>query len=236
MGRFSAPALLMLILGLLLVRRLPSYGHTNNLHAEEVCADFRKGTYPGSAWTFDDCVVVWELYVRNVPAERRGRMPHVDTWRQTASELRRVGSPCLVASEPTRDGAGSSTIRHIATWIFAEEMGCDWVTPDWGKKLVLGGNGTVLYCHRIATLAEMNLAKSINEKQAMREKTRSMNQCSIIDFLAYFQFDVPSVDLPEKGTAEVIQARLWCGLWNLIGSGSELIVDYCATTAEAPVT
>ncbi|CAN0267296.1 unnamed protein product [Laminaria digitata] len=95
-------------------------------------------------------------------------MPHVDTWRQTASELRRVGSPCLVASDHVSDGAGSSAIRHIATWTFAEEVGCDWVTPHWDKKAVPGGNGAVLYCHRTATTAEMDLAKSNKEMRAMR--------------------------------------------------------------------
>ncbi|CAM9532516.1 unnamed protein product, partial [Laminaria digitata] len=172
----------------------------------EACADFRTGYYPGSAWTFDDCVDVWKRYARTTSPDLRGRLPHVDTWRQTASELRRVGSPCLVASDPTSDGAGSSTIRHIATWIFADEMGCDWVTPDWGKKRVDGGNGTVLYCHRIATAAELEFAKTIKDLRAMRQELRAMRQCSVIDFLAYFQFDVPSVDLPEKGTVEIIQA------------------------------
>ena len=212
MGHLRAEALLVLLLGLRLLQSLPSYDQANNRSAEEACADYRTTTYPGSAWTFDDCVDVWKRYAPTVPDDLWRRLPHVDAWKQTALELRRVGCPCLVASHATADGAGSSTIRHIATWIFAEEMGCDWVTPDWGKKTVPGGNGTVHYCHRIATAAEMDFAKSIKNKRTMRQELRAMRQCSVIDFLVYFQFDVPSVNLPEKGTVEVLQARVSCGL------------------------
>lgn len=206
--RFRVAAMSMFLLGLLLIGPPRSYGYADNLKAEDACADFKGRTYQSSSWTFGDCAAVWKRYSPTVPPGLRGRLPHVDTWRQTASELRRVGSPCLVKSDPTSDGAGSSTIRHIATWIFAVEMGCDWVTPDWGKVPVAGGNGTVLYCHRIATAAEMGLAKSIKQKLVMRQELRAMRQCSAIDFLAYFHFDVPSVTLPNKETVEIMQASL----------------------------
>lgn len=200
MKRFHPEALLVLPLGLLLLRSLPSYGQRNDiLQPEEACADFAGGGYPGSSWTLDNCIDVWTRYARTVPSGLQRRLNDVDIWREAASELRRVGSPCLVASEPTSDGAGSSTIRHLATWIFAEEMGCDWVTPDWGKKPVDGGNGTVMYCHRTATTQEMDLSKPNAELQALR-------RCSVIDWLAYFQFDVPSVGRPEGGETKVIQA------------------------------
>lgn len=200
MKRFHPAALLVLPLGLLLLRSLPSYGQRNDvLQPEEACADFAGGGYPGSSWTMDNCIDVWTRYARTVPSGLQRRLNDVDIWREAASELRRVGSPCLVASEPTSDGAGSSTIRHLATWIFAEEMGCDWVTPDWGKRPVDGGNGTVMYCHRTATTQEMDLSKPNAELQALR-------RCSVIDWLAYFQFDVPSVSRPEGGETKVIKA------------------------------
>eukprot|EP00904_Undaria_pinnatifida_P013653 jgi/Undpi1/9418/HiC_scaffold_27.g11875.m1 len=191
MGRFQPAALLVLPVGLLLLRFLPSSGQINAvLQPEEACADFAAGSYPGSSWTLDHCIDVWTRFARTVPNGLQRRLTDVDIWSEAASELRRVGSPCLVASEPTSDGAGSSTIRHLATWIFAEEMGCDWVTPDWGKKHVDGGNGTVMYCHRTATTQEMDLTKPSAELQSLR-------RCAIIDWLAYFQFSVPSVTMPE---------------------------------------
>lgn len=163
--------------------------------------DFAAGSYPDSSWTLDACIDVWTRYARTVPSGLQRRLPHVDIWRKAASELRRVGSPCLVASEPTSDGAGSSTVRHLATWIFAEEMGCDWVTPDWGKKHVDGGNGTVVYCHRTATTQEMDLSKPNKELRVLR-------RCAVIDWLAYFQFNVPSVSRPIEGKIKVIQASV----------------------------
>lgn len=201
MGRFQLAARFMLHLALLLLQPLPSSGQgTGVLQPEEACVDFAAGSYPGSSWTMDNCIDVWTRFTRTAPNGLQLRLPVVDMWKETASELRRVGSPCLVASEPTSDGAGSSTIRHLAAWIFAEEMGCDWVTPDWGKRRVVGGNGTVVYCHRTATSKEMGLPKTKAEVQATR-------RCSVIDWLAYFQFDVPSVSLPEGRDMKVIQAR-----------------------------
>lgn len=205
MGRFQPAALFVLPVGLLLLRFLPSSGQINAvLQPEEACADFAAGSYPGSSWTLDHCIDVWTRFARTVPNGLQRRLTDVDIWSEAASELRRVGSPCLVASEPTSDGAGSSTIRHLATWIFAEEMGCDWVTPDWGKKHVDGGNGTVMYCHRTATTQEMDLTKPSAELQSLR-------RCAIIDWLAYFQFSVPSVTMPEGKEMKVIQARIACG-------------------------
>ena len=201
MERFRSAALSVLPLGFLLIRSLPSSGQPSpRITPEEACADFATGSYPGSSWTLDSCVDVWTRFTRIVPNGLQRRLPDVDIWSPVAAELRRVGSPCLVSSEPTSDGAGSSTIRHLATWIFAEEMGCDWVTPDWGKKHVEGGNGTVVYCHRTATTQELDLSKPAKELQALR-------RCSVIDWLAYFQFDVPSVSLPEGKEMKVIQAR-----------------------------
>ena len=197
-----ALALSVLPLGLLLLRSLPSSGQVNPLITpEEACSDFASGGYPGSSWTLDSCVDVWTRFANIAPNGLQRRLTDVDIWRPVADELRRVGSPCLVASEPTSDGAGSSTIRHLATWIFADEMGCDWVTPDWGKHHVDGGNGTVMYCHRTATTQEMDLSKPNVELQALR-------RCSVIDWLAYFQFGVPSVKLPEGRELKTVPVRV----------------------------
>ena len=207
----SIPALkLACPLGLLLLflRALPySSAHgISTIQPEDACADFSAGSIlPGSSWTLENCIDVWNRFATTVPNGLRRRLPTVDIWGQSASELRRAGSPCLVASDPTSDGAGSSTIRHFATWIFASEMGCDWVTPDWGKRHVEGGNGTVVYCHRTATTEEMDFSRPPNELKALR-------RCSVIDWLAYFQFGVPSVSVPEDGEVKIIQASNKCSV------------------------
>lgn len=192
-----------LVLGYLLLettQHATAWGK-NRIEPAEACADFAPGTgYPESAWTLDDCIEVWTQFSETMPQGQHRRLPYVDTWRDTAIELRRAGSPCLAASNPSGDGAGSSTIRHLASWIFAEEMGCDWVTPDWGKRHVGGGNGTVMYCHRTATVQEMDNPDPSDGQE--------LHHCSVVDWLAYFQFDVPSVSLPDHGTVEVIQARV----------------------------
>lgn len=187
-----------LVFAALVLRWTPVAPQRDDLDAAEVCADFTAEGYPGSAWTFVDCAQVWAHFVDTLLPYVRTRAPHVDIWRDTAKELRRIGSPCIVSSLPTRDGAGSSTIRHLATWVLSIEMGCDWATPSWGgSPPVPGANGATMYCHRTATTAEMDLSRPAEELWAMR-------RCSIVNWLAYFQFDVPSVDLPVNKTSDIL--------------------------------
>lgn len=165
------------------------------------CQDFATGQYSASGWTLNDCIYVWTDFNNTVWDIFHPRMPEVDFWRETAVDMRMAGSPCLVASIPNGDGAGSTTIRHLATWIFSREMGCDWATPDWGKKFVGQGNSTaVMYCHRTATTAEMDPSKPKEELKAMR-------RCSIVDWLSYFQFDVPSVGHPVDSKLRILEVR-----------------------------
>lgn len=166
----------------------------------EACRDFAIRDHSGLAWTLADCLEVWSEFVDTVPAEEQSRLRLVDVWRDTAMQLREEGKPCFASSKPTADGVGSSTIRLLASWVFAEEMGCDWVTPDWGKRHVDGGNGTsigIWYCHTTATLQER--ASSTPDK-----KPEHRPSCSVVDWLSYFQFGVSSVDMPEEGTTKRI--------------------------------
>lgn len=118
---------------------------------DEVCAEF----FPASAtsanstfsWQLSDCHEVWTQWADTVPTWLRGRYPDREMLRDTASEFRRRGNPCLVESELSADGVGSTTMRHLAGWMLAEELGCDWITPGWGTGPV-DGNGSSVYCHR----------------------------------------------------------------------------------------
>eukprot|EP00752_Nemacystus_decipiens_P015076 g13430.t1 len=171
------------------------------MEPSEACADFATASYyRGSSWTFDDCVEVWEHFRRSVPRWLQRRLPDVDLWGHKGVELRQAGSPCLVASTPTLDGVGSSTIRHLATWIYSKQMGCDWVTPDWGKRNVGHGNGSeVMYCHSMATTSE-RASKPLEELKVVQ-------RCSVVDWQSYFQFDVPSIDMPEGVTLQYVEVR-----------------------------
>lgn len=194
----------------IILRSTPTAGQPSAAEAFHACVDFAPG--PGSSpvsssWTLDDCTEVWRRFAVAMPNLFQNRLPHVDLWRETTAELRRAGSPCLVASNPNFDGAGSVTIRHLAAWIYSEQMGCDWVTPDWGGRKVAMGNGTmaVAYCHRVATKQEMVTKQEMLLTKSADELLEE-NRCLVIDWLSYFQFGVPSVSLPETGTV-VVEVR-----------------------------
>ncbi|CAN0180876.1 unnamed protein product [Scytosiphon promiscuus] len=179
---------------------LSSTSTTGQLHPvgpAEVCRDFSATRYPASAWTFDECVGVWSHFEGTI-----GYNPHhpeVDLWKDTALELRQKGSPCILGSVPGGDGVGSTTIRHVATWIFAEEMGCDWLTPDWGKRKLRkkhdDDGDVVRYCHAVLPSGERN--------HPYAENVTALTRCAVVDWLSYFQFDKSSVSPPANGSIKI---------------------------------
>ncbi|CAM9440628.1 unnamed protein product, partial [Ectocarpus fasciculatus] len=177
----------------------PTNGQESDVGPAEACEDFTAGRYATMPWTLEECIDIWTQYSDTIPDVNRPRMPEVDIWRRTALELRRKGSPCMVASEGGGDGVGSTTMRLLATWIFAKEMGCDWITPDWGRRKVPGGDGQrVMYCHAVVSKAEIRKAKTGSELRPLR-------RCTKVDWLSYFQFGEPSVARPESGTTKIIR-------------------------------
>ena len=171
----------------------------DSLGPDEACMDFRADGVQPSAWTLADCTEVWTQFVETIPLNQRRRENYADGWREITTVLRLAGSPCLCGSHGGGDGVGSMTMRIISSWIFSEEMGCDWVTPKWNRPHVNGENGTVLYCHRTAPIGELN--DPTISKVAIEEN----NHCSVVDWLAYFQFNLPSVDLPEGENIKSIE-------------------------------
>ncbi|CAN0106888.1 unnamed protein product [Ascophyllum nodosum] len=169
---------------------------------EEACLDFNSGRrYPGSSWTPKDCMDVWARFVQSVPEDLHLRPPSFDTLRDTTDKLQQAGSSCLVASIPAAAGVGTSMLRHLSAWIFAEEIGCDWATPDWGRRLDPGDDKAVLYCHKVATTEEIGQAM-------LRGKADEIRRCSLINWMEFFQLDVPSVRRPRQGTFRVIESSL----------------------------
>lgn len=150
------------------------------------CRDFDDPRFAGSlSWTFADCVNVWTTFLQTLPGRCITRPRHVDIWLNTADDLKQAGVPCLLGSSAAADGVGSSTIRHISTWIFAKEMGCDWVTPSWGRKQLAGG--AVRYCH-------WNVDPSVIGKQEAAKD----RPCMLVDWLSYFNMGIPSRALPDE--------------------------------------
>lgn len=201
---FASWALLpILALGHVLLELTPATGYAKESFPLDACSDFFN---EGLAWTHDDCLEVWAQFIETVPSGLRRRTPDVGMWASTAAKLREASSPCMVNSTFTPDGSGSTTIRNLATWIFSEQMGCDWVTPRWSGKIIGTGEGAaVLYCHRTATTEEFGTAKT--DKGHLRAALGSTNRCSVIDWLSYFQFGVPSVTWDGNGVLKVIQVK-----------------------------
>lgn len=179
-------------------------GLPETIGPDEACVDFAAERPPGSAWTLADCTDVWTQFASTVPSGLRRRFQYADDLKGPATELRRAGTPCLAGSCGGGDGVGSTTMRILSSWILADEMGCDWVTPSWGRHVV-GENGTtVLYCH--STLDREKLGLANRPPSTLME----LKQCTVVDWLAYFQFSVPSVSLPEGAKIKEIKARYPC--------------------------
>ena len=197
-----------------------SNGYSDGSNPSTACSDFAGGQLAPSVWTLEDCEKVWAHFEESVPAVFRPRLPDIDMWGDTGKQLRNLGSPCMVKATFDPDGVGSTTIRNLATWIFSEEMACDWVTPSWSGRIMTQGNGTTsLYCHWTATLEEANFAK---EDLANRGKAlRATNRCSVVDWLSYFHFDAVSVTWPEMATLSIIEVSLW-----YIGCPNTMIQGY----------
>lgn len=108
----------------------------------------------------------------------------------------------MVESTLHADGVGSMTMRHLAAWIFAEEVGCDWVVPNWGRPLA-DGDGTSMYCHTAATTDE--------EQRGFNATADGMeaiaHRCSVTNWLEYFNFKATAVELPVADSFRVVQVR-----------------------------
>lgn len=164
------------------------------LSAEDACKDF-VGDDPSLGWRLDECIAVWKAWASTVPLTESPAIH--ESLRRVAGDLQRAGSTCFLKGEISMDGAGSSAMRSIMTLLLAEDLGCKWVSPEWGRP-VMGKNGAVLYCHE-------KLGKGHNKIDILAEKEKYNAVCSVIDWMEYFRFAQESVSLPESGTAKVVQ-------------------------------
>lgn len=164
---------------------------------EDACKDF-VGDDPSLLWRFDECIAVWMAWSKTVVPETCQTLR--EPIRQVAGDLQRAGSACFVKSCTPMDGAGSSAMRDIQTQLMAEEVGCKWVLPEWGRPM-LGKNGEVLYCHE-------KMVKPRDVTIALIGQPETFNAvCSLTDWIGFFRYPQQSVHLPLHGTAKVLQVR-----------------------------
>lgn len=181
---FTAISPLLLLL-LLMLPTTPAAQSAANSHPHlhisttEVCDDFTASSGEGIGetdeegeemrhrgnlpWTLEECTDVWTQWVDSIPAGLHIGHPYRAMLQKlTRLESSRAGQKkkCFVKASTPIDGVGSSTIAHMATWMFAREVGCDWVTPEWpdwspaGVQSLAGRNSgnetapsSLLYCH-----------------------------------------------------------------------------------------
>lgn len=120
--------------------------------------------------------------------------------------MRLRGKPCLVESVVSADGVGSSTLRHVAAWVFAEEVGCDWLTPDWGIPKI-DQHGTMVYCHTVAIPQEVeDMKQKIATSNASAQELQAMvHRCSLTNWLDFFNLAEASVEPPEADSIKEIE-------------------------------
>lgn len=110
--------------------------------------------------------------------------------RDIADEMRLRGNPCVVATLKTFDGVGSSVTRHIASWLYAAEVGCDWVHPDFNQgnvsKILDEKNTPSLYCHVVQRPPGF-------DPRAPLESITAPRHCSRVSWILYFNFYKASV-------------------------------------------
>lgn len=124
---FHRPSYLVFPL-VMLLNNLTRYGlalTTTHPDKEGVpCADF-KSDGGANSWRYEDCMTVWDGWTQTVPEEGMGNTPISirAPLRRFAKELRDAGSQCYLTALKSIDGAGSSAMRSITTYMLAQEIG-----------------------------------------------------------------------------------------------------------------
>lgn len=170
------------------------------LHADRACAEFHATMPIGSGWRLSDCMSVWTSWAGTLADGQFQGYPDRELFNETALTLRQRGIPCLMKSVRYPDGVGSSTVRHLATWMFAKEMGCEWQMPD----LPPGGlddTGTILYCHKTVTRAELRRMKRMGDVDYHQQP------CALTNWMQYFRFMDHAV-ADERGDSKVVSVKV----------------------------
>lgn len=156
---------------------------------------------------------VWETWAATISQVKPGRdikgildsgYPDRVVLGPLTSALRDRGTPCTVRAGVTVDGVGSSTIRHITAWLYAKEMGCDWVAPDFNQgnvsEILQSDEVSRAYCHRTQYVKGFNAHAPI-------ELGTEERRCARVTWLRFFHMDQLSVLPSGYGRLKVVKVR-----------------------------
>ena len=169
---------------------------------DKACEEFDDQTPIGSGWLRSHCAAVWNGWVLTLDQQQRVPSSYREDFAEMSAELRRRGEPCLVKSIRYPDGAGSSAVRHLATWMFAVEMGCDWIIPSQSWNSIHGGgDDSSLYCHKM-----MVHDRTHPRDQEGLGESRFWH-CKVTNWLQFFHYDAHAVNGSRSRLTKVIKVR-----------------------------
>lgn len=172
-----------------------------SLTALETCDEFLPDPdTPAASWGLVDCLEVWRAWSATIDQDLHEGYPDVEMLRDLSGELRQKGTPCIVREDKTLGGTGSSAIRHMASWLYSKEVGCDWITPDFNQGDVAAlanaenlDDLDTLYCHRTEYVPKFNASRPLlgGGTEARR--------CATVGWLHFFHMNLASVPPPTSG-------------------------------------
>lgn len=195
--------------------------HTGScLTSLEACEDFGgRLSIDTQSWALEDCIKVWEAWIPTIySGARKGILPHShddilhhgypdrEVFQPISTLLRSQGTPCMVKGMESYDGVGSSTIRHISSWLYAKELGCDWISPDFNQGDVSHLSDPArpkgLYCHRTEWVYKFNAS-------APMELGKERRRCAQVTWLNFFRLNRHSILPPDAGITRVVQVCMY---------------------------
>lgn len=175
-------------------------------HAAQACEEFPERKRSGSGWLFSECAAMWTAWTRTLEDADFVNIRLREVFNETASRLRQEGNPCVVDSIQYQDGAGSASVRHLATWMLAEELGCDWVAPKLSSQRI-DEDGTQMYCHKTVTVHQLHqtaVSEFHGEIDPANFPERVL-RCEVVNWLAYFRFRDHGVQWNSIGGTKTIE-------------------------------
>lgn len=135
-----------------------------------------------SGWLLEDCTYVWRSWGLSLNEGMASQKEDREFFFDISDRLRQRGTPCYVEPVELLDGIGSRSMRLLAAWVYAEEMGCKYLLPK-GNRGVSGARiDDTMYCHR---------------SQYM--ESGESDRCVAFDWVGYFNLSAHISSLPNDG-------------------------------------
>lgn len=172
---------------------LPGNG---SYHEYTACQEFRADSTTGSGWLLADCIDVWRPWADSLAEGTASDKEDQSYFLATSDRLRQQGTPCYVSSPISTDGAGSTSMRHVASMAYADEMGCDYLFPEWYRP----GTDGVPYCHSVKYI-----------KGGVKSLEGEGVHCAAVDWIKFFGFYNHMSALPnDEEQSSIINVREPC--------------------------